>query len=80
MSSFFSKLWSLVTGFFPTIDVDITTKSVSVSVVPSREDLEKMSKKEIDILASEEYGINLDRRKSKSAMIDQLFAKLDEQN
>jgi hypothetical protein len=39
-----------------------------------------MSKKEIDALASAEYGINLDGRKTKAKMIDQLFAELDAQD
>ena len=80
MGEFLSKVWALFTRLLPSIDVDVSNNSVAVKVIPSRADLEKMSKKEIDALASAEYGINLDGRKTKAKMIDQLFAELDAQD
>jgi hypothetical protein len=80
MGDLISKIWAMITRLFPTIDVDVSDNSVAVKVIPSRADLEKMSKKEIDALASAEYGINLDGRKTKAKMIDQLFAELDAQD
>ena len=80
MGDLISKIWGLITRLFPVIDVDVSDSSFSVQVVPSRAELEAMTKKEIDALASAEYGINLDGRKTKGKMIDQLFAELDAQD
>lgn len=77
MGDLISKIWSMITRLFPTIDVDVTDTSVSMQYVPPRTDLEAMTKKELDIFAKEEYGIDLDGRKTKAKMIDQLFAELD---
>lgn len=80
MGDLISKIWGLITRLFPVIDVDVSDSSFSVKVVPSRAELEAMTKKEIDALAAAEYGINLDGRKTKGKMIDQLFAELDAQD
>jgi hypothetical protein len=79
MGSFFAKLFELIKRYLPGIEADVTSHSVSVKFIPSRADLELMSKKELDVFAETQYSIHLDGRKTKSAMIDQFFAELDAQ-
>lgn len=43
-------------------------------------DFSKMSKLEIDIWARNELGINLDRRRTKDYMIEQIKTHLDKEN
>jgi len=73
MRDFILKVWNLFCNMLPSIDVDKSDNSFSVEVLPSRLALEAMTKKEIDEMALDNYGIYLDSRKKKSVMIDQLF-------
>lgn len=80
MGSFFAKLFELIKRYLPGIDADVTSHSVSVKFIPARVDLELMTKKELDVFAETRYNIHLDGRKTKSAMIDEFYAALDDQD
>lgn len=53
----------------------IIDSATSTKIIPmkTREELEKMTKLQIDVYAEEECGIKLDRRKTHQHMIDELL-------
>jgi len=77
MSNFLLKVWNLFVSMLRTATDGLSEECLPVSDVPSRSELELMTKKDIEALADDIYGIYVDIRKKKSDMIDKLLSELD---
>ncbi len=80
-------MWGWIKKFFSTPEADLEFDSVEILTgIPrskvvkkyTRKDLEKLTKRELELLARENFNTELDRRRRKSDLIEQvLLAQLN---